>query len=71
MIATIAMMTTLHRRRRSLPRRNSPGEPALMMVTPPTRRMTPLKTMCTPVMMGAMMIAMVAMISSPMMPSIS
>jgi hypothetical protein len=41
--------TTPHQRSRSLPRRNSPDEPALTMGTPPTRRMTPLEmTMGTP-----------------------
>jgi hypothetical protein len=36
----MVMAMTPHRKRRPLPRRNLPGEPAPMMVTPPTRRMT-------------------------------
>jgi hypothetical protein len=59
----MATRTHPHQGRRSLLRRNLPGEPALTMMTPPTWRMTPSETST-----GA---TTTVIISSPMMPLIS
>jgi hypothetical protein len=74
MMVMMATMTHPHRWRRSLPRRNPPGEPVLMMVTPPTWRttMTMTMTMTTTTMTIAMMgVTMMMTISSLTMPLIS
>jgi hypothetical protein len=70
--ATAVMTPPPHRRGRYLPRRNPPGHPAPMTVTPSTRRTmmaTTMKMMTT--MMRAMTMMMTAMISALTTPSIS
>jgi hypothetical protein len=74
MMAAAMMMTPRHQRKRSLPRRNLPSEPALTTVTPPTWRVTPSETSMgattatTTTTMGA---TTTTSISSPTTPSTS
>jgi hypothetical protein len=73
------MTTPLHRRRRSLPRWNPPGDPAPTMVTPPTQRTMMTRTVATMMMMTTTravttmmtMTTTAVMISSLMTPLIS